>query len=120
MLPSMDMINSVPHYLSFGIPSCLTLIFNFAPHEVIIIFAGWLGKSQLGANIILSNIYFIVCEIPYGIWVSTIPTIGIPLGSNKPLLAKLNAYSSIILTLAWAAVILQLNERKKILLGGLL
>ena len=98
MLPNMDMIKSVPHYLSFGIPSCLALIFNFAPHEIIIIFSGWLGKSQLGANVILSNIYFIVWEIPYGIWISTIPTIGIPLGSKDPHRAKLNAISAILLT----------------------
>ena len=94
------MIDKLPSYLKFGVPGLVANFLAMFPFEILPIYAGWIGESEIASNVILNNMYFIIFHIPYSVSISSTVMVGNNLGANLPKKARsffIASYELIIL-----------------------
>ena len=98
IIPNLNVLNRVPTFLKYGIPGLFEWLLATFPIEILPIFAGWIGINQITVCVILSNIYFLVCHIPFSISLTAAAFVGNSLGENLPSKAITYVKTSILLT----------------------
>lgn len=75
-------------YLKIGIPGMLMLCFEWWAFELLAIFTGLLGVSELAAEVVIINMISFIFMLPLGISYSASALTGNSLGEGKIKLAK--------------------------------
>lgn len=70
-------------FLKLGCPSMLMSLVEGSAFELLTVYAGFIGVTELGANSILANLSFVFYMIPLGIGIAANATIGKELGANN-------------------------------------
>ena len=64
--PNMDTFKELGEYMSLGIPGSLMYICEYFVHEILTVYAGWIGVSELNAMGMLVNFATLIAMVPYG------------------------------------------------------
>jgi multidrug resistance protein, MATE family len=84
----MTVTHDLANYLKIGIPGMLMLCFEWWAFELLAIFTGLLGVSELAAEVVIINLIAFIFMLPLGISYSASALTGNYLGEGKIDLAK--------------------------------
>lgn len=93
------------NYLKIGIPGMLMLCFEWWAFELLAIFTGLLGVSELAAEVVIINMISFIFMLPLGISYSASALTGNSLGEGKIALAKKYAAVSVGLSTILMSII---------------
>jgi MATE family multidrug resistance protein len=98
-------IKNMPRFLKYGVPSALITMMGLSAYEVLSIYSGWLGVKQLATNIILMWILVILYMSPLGMTYGVTSLVGNSLGQNKPKVARMYAYLTVIVGVSLNSIV---------------
>jgi len=92
-------------FLKMGIPSTAMQCFEWWAFEIIAIFAGWLGKEQLAAQVAVINVITLIYMLPLGMQFAASALVGNEIGKKNVEQAKRYALVCIFFTLAMTSIV---------------
>ena len=70
--------------LKIGVPVSLQLAFEVWAFQIVILWAGWLGRAELAAHAIVFNLIAIAFMVPLGVSLAAVTRVGNLIGAGRP------------------------------------